>query len=90
MKIKPEHLAHMKQAIDDTLSTHNPNGELVAYYEREEFARANKVGDLQKRFCFDLMYGAGLTHFVCKELYPYLNDNHIYTALKSICPKIEA
>jgi hypothetical protein len=90
MKIKKEHLAHIKQAIDATLATHNPNGELVAYYESEEFVHANKVGDLQKRFCFDLMYGAGLIPFVCSELYPYLDDSHIYTALKSICPKIGA
>ena len=90
MKIKPEHLEHMRQAIDETLATHNPNGELVRFYESGKLPRANKVQDLQKRFCFDVMYGAGLTPFVCRTLYSYLNDDQLYTALKTLCPKVEA
>ena len=31
-----------------------------------------------------LLNGCGLTPFVCKELYKYLNDSHIDTALRKI------
>jgi len=43
---------------------------------------------LQTRFNFDIMYMAGLTKWICDNLYPYANDDHIATALKRICPKV--
>jgi len=88
MKIKKEHYAILKSAITETLETHNKNGELVRAYQKGEFPTSNKVKDLQKRFCFDVLYGSGLNSFVCQTLYEYMNDEHLYTALKSICPKI--
>ena len=88
LKIQQAHYDHMKSTIDETLATHNPNGELVHSYERGDFHNSEKTKDLQKRFCFDLLYGAGLTPWVCKVLYNYLNDDHIYSALKSICPQV--
>ena len=85
MKIKPEHLAVLKEGIDKVLKKY-PN--ITKDYEQGEFARADKVKDLQKRFCFDLMFGAGLNSFVCDTLYTYMNSDHLYTALKVICPKV--
>lgn len=89
MKIKPDHFEHLKKAVSETLAIHNANGELVAAYERGEFHNSDKTQDLQKRFCFDVLYGAGLTKFVCDTLYSYLNDEHIYTALRAICPVVK-
>ena len=86
MKIKAEHLAHIKTEIEKVLAIHNANGELVAAYEKGEFARAEQCKDYQKRFCFDLSYAAGLNKFICDELYSYMDDTHLYTALKSVCP----
>ena len=33
---------------------------------------------------WDALHAAGLTPWVCKELYPYLNDSHIDTALRTL------
>jgi hypothetical protein len=85
MKINPEHYGYMKNEIDNYLKS-NPG--IVNAYETGEFPRSDRVKDLQRRFCFDMSYYAGLTPFVCKVLYQYVNDTHIYTALKRICPKV--
>ncbi len=88
MKIKPAHLEHLRSAINETLARHNANDELVRAYESGEFQNADRVTDLQKRFCFDVLYSAGLSSWVCDELYPYMDDSHIYTALKACCPVV--
>jgi hypothetical protein len=88
MKISSEHYQVLETAINDILAVHNANGELVAAYEAGEFNKSESTKDLQKRFCFDVLYGTGLNSFVCKELYEYLDDTHIYTAIKSICPTV--
>ncbi len=88
MKIKPDHLQFLKVAVDETLAVHNSKGELVVAYERGEFSNSEKTKDLQRRFCFDILFATGLTKWVCKNLYPYLNDEHLYTALKALCPKV--
>ncbi len=85
MKITKEHYDFLNKEINHVLIKY-PN--LVDEYENGHFARADRTKDLQKRFCFDLLYGAGLTKWVCDELYPYMNDDHIYTALKNICPVV--
>lgn len=86
MKIKPEHFEYMKAKIDKVLAKYP---DLPAQYERGDFPRSDKVKDLQKRFCFDVFHGAGLTSWACENIYPYANDNHVYTALKAILPKVE-
>ena len=85
MKIKPEHLTHLQTEINKVLVKY-PN--IVGEYERGQFPRADRVKDLQRRFCFDLSYGAGLNKFICRELSPYMNGDHLYTALKRVCPKV--
>lgn len=85
VKIKPEHREHLRVNIE-ALLTRQP--ELPALYEAGNFIRSEMVKDIQKRFCFDLMYMAGLTPWVCTEIYPYANDDHLYTALKSVCPTV--
>lgn len=89
MKIKQEHFDYMKKEIDIVLEKYNDKGQLVEEYRSGNFPRADKVKDLQKRFCFDLFFGAGLVSWSCNNLCPYLNDDHIYTALKKICPQLE-
>jgi len=67
---------------------------IVEDYEAGKFPRSDKVKDLQKRFCFDVLYFSG-----CKlgdgvgihgdiNLYAYAHNEHLYTALKSFCPKV--
>jgi hypothetical protein len=89
MKMRPDHLDHIKREIDALLFQYNQDNKLVQEYQRGEYPRSEFTKDVQRRFCFDLMYGAGLNQFASDHLYSYLNDDHIYTALKTICPKIE-
>ena len=88
MKIKKEHFDHLQTNINQVLAQYNDQGQLVSEYEQGLFPRSEKTKDLQRRFCFDLLFGAGLNKFVCDELYSYLNDDHIFTALKAIVPKV--
>ena len=87
MKIKKEHLDYMRLEINKTIEKHGIEN-IIKMYREGNFPGADKVQDLQKRLCFDLMYYSGLTNFVCSNIYKYANDEHLYTALKTICPKI--
>jgi hypothetical protein len=89
VKIKHEHFEHIKSEISEVLLKYNNGNKLVEEYRQGLYPRADKTKDVQRRFCFDLLYGAGLSSFVCDNLYQYLNDDHIYTALKLICPQIK-
>ncbi len=50
--------------------------------------RNAQCNDIQKRFCFDILYLTDISIWICDNLYPYLNDDHIYSALRNICPMI--
>jgi hypothetical protein len=71
MKIKPEHFEHMKKAI--LANAHAPT--LPSYLAR---------GLTEKRWRWDLLYAAGLGGWICTNIYPYANDEHIDTALRVI------
>lgn len=74
MKISPEHLEHMEKEINKVRAA-NPDSE--QYYRSQELT--------PKRYRWDCMYAAGLSRWVCDELYPIgVNDTHIDTALRSI------
>lgn len=88
MKITKEHFEHIKSAIETVFKINGGKEKIVEMYETGNFRNAENVKDLQKRFNFDMLYAAGLTNFVCDELYSYLNDDHIATALKKICPPV--
>lgn len=85
MKIQAQHLETMRVAIDKVLAD---NPDCAVNYELGDFYNADKVKDLQRRFCADIGHAAGLTKFYCDTLYSYMNDDHIYTALKSLCPAV--
>jgi hypothetical protein len=89
MKVRKEHIDYMKTAIDAYAIQHGGIVAIAAVYERGEFPLSEKVRDLQKRFCFDIMNSAGLTDFVCDNIYPYADDTHVLTALRSILPTVE-
>ena len=87
MKITKENFTFLKTSIDLVLAKY-PN--VIDEYETGQFSRADRTKDLQRRFCFDLLFGAGVNQWVSLNLYGLndLNDEHIYTALKTICPTI--
>ena len=90
MKFTREHLNILKTGVDKVLEAH-PNA--VVMYSKGEFPRADKAKDLQKRFCFDLFYASGVkigdgigTH---GEIIGEYTDDHLYTALKAVCPTVK-
>ena len=85
MKITQDHFDFLKSEIEKTLAKYP---DLVEEYESGDFPRSDKVQDLQKRFCFDVLYGSGLSRWVSDNLSSYLTDDHIFTALKKICPVV--
>ena len=88
MKMKKEHFEYISQKINAILDDKGRDA-VIAAYESGNFPRSDRVLSLQTRFNLDLFYAAGLTRFACDTLYKYLDDTHIETALKRICPKIE-
>ena len=87
MKIKPEHRDH----IHNTIKAHLDRLDMPAIieaYETGNFPRSNVTSDLQLRFNWDCLHGAGLTPYVCSTIYPYANDDHINTVLKQVCPEL--
>jgi hypothetical protein len=73
MKIKVEHMAHMRSAIELALKAH-PEA-------RDQYKEA---GLSAKRFRWDALNKAGLTPWLCSDVYSYANDSHIDTALRAI------
>ncbi len=82
MKIKERDLAALRSAVcplDTPL--------IRATYARGDFPRAELCKDLDKRYRWDLLHAS---RFPVTNLYSYMNDTHIDTALRSIVPPIES
>lgn len=71
MKIKPEHLEHMRQAL----------AKLDGDFHRSRYQAA---GLSTKRYQWDLLRAARLMPWVCDTLYTYMDDMHIQTALNKL------
>lgn len=75
MKIKPEHYDELLASISPwvaQLQSHRAN------------LAARQVNDIDKRLRWDALYAAKPSRWVCDTLYPYVDDTHIDTALRSI------
>ena len=82
MKITKEHYSHMKQAIAGVWTKEKHNA------HRAFIVNEGKAKDVERRLRFDWMYYAGLTKFICDNIYAYANDEHINTALKNIVSEL--
>lgn len=81
MKIKPDHVQHMREAIADACIR---IGIERLQEHRAALAACENVNDPAMRYRWDLFRAAGLTSFACDTLYAYANDEHIDTALRHI------
>ena len=79
MKIKPEHYQTLKTAATAMIKAH-PN-------VRDSYREA---GYSDKRYRWDLLHASVGSTWVCRELYPYLDDTHIDTALRRILAEVQA
>lgn len=84
MKIKPEHYLEMRLAIEGIAS------KLAAH---REFLLSPKnprpPKDIDMRLRWDAISFAKGDKWICDNLYPYANDDHIDTALRKIMAEIE-
>ena len=81
MKIKPEHYAHIKKAIS-TL----PRDKVLLH--KEALKDDPRVKDQAMRFRWDLFWATRQESKIIHDLYQYLNDTHIDTALRSIVKEL--
>ena len=81
MKITPSHFSYMFSAIQPLSAT------IPA--RREALRNDPRVKDLEKRLRWDLCYAAGLSAWICDNLYSYLDDVHIDTALRAIIKELQ-
>ena len=82
MKIKTEHYKEMLNVLSKVDKD-------AARKHKEALKQDARVKDVEKRLRWDLLYAAKLSPWICDNLYPYLNDSHIDTALKSIINELE-
>ncbi len=57
---------------------------------RESIRHEKSVRDLAMRLRWDLLYIAVPVRWICDNLYPYLDDSHIDTALRAIMGEVQA
>ena len=88
MKIKPEHVKQLQKIVESQVLKRGGMDEVVYAYEHGLFPRSDKTKDLQMRFSFDLTYNRDCMEFISSIIYPYANDDHLFTALKSFLPKL--
>ena len=82
MKIKQEHYNHIKNAIMNCGTTINE--------QRLNILNSGKQPkDFYKRLRWDMSYLANLTPYICANLYSYLDDTHIDTALRAIIKELD-
>lgn len=84
MKIKPEHYAELKSKIASFVDA---NREAVLAH-RKSLKSDGRVRDLDMRFRWDVSHAAGVTPWACEALYPYMNDDHIDTALRHVVAEL--
>lgn len=94
MKMPNDDFTLLKEQLDKYAESLGGWPVLVKKYENGDFSMANTVKDLQKRFCFDILYKVkyGYCPVVRQcilQLYTAgLTDDHIYSALRRICPTV--
>lgn len=80
MKMTLEHYNYLKDCI----------GKLDIHEERLALLNSNRQPkDFDKRLRWDCLYKAVPSKYICDNLYPYLDDTHIDTALRSIFKEIQ-
>ena len=82
MKMKLEHYDFLKDAMQRNAG-HIP--QIHAHIVAE-----GKAKDIEKRLRWDLVYLSGLSHWISDNLYSYLDDTHIDTALRYIMRDLRA
>jgi hypothetical protein len=82
MKMTAEHYDFLKAALShvrrDLVKKHYANLTLEP-----------KVYNVERRLRFDILYSCMRSNMVCDMFYPYLNDDHIDTAVKAALKELK-
>lgn len=81
MKMTKDHYIYIKSAIESKLKS-------LGYTLNDAVKLCREKGLNDIAIGWYLLNGSGLNTFVCEELYLYLNDTHINTALKAIVKSV--
>jgi hypothetical protein len=81
MKVKQEHYDYIKTAIEG-IGLAN----IVAH--REALKDDPRVRDLDMRLRWDCLWSSVPSRWVCDNIYPYANDEHLDTALRRILKEV--
>ena len=82
MKMEAKHYMELKRKIEEYCGTVGINLDSL----RTAYANSG-LSDM--RFRWDLLYAAKLSPWISANLYHYLNDNHIDTALRNILKELD-
>jgi len=83
MKMEWEHYCHLRDAISKVWTQEKHN------LHRQFIVNEGKSKDVERRLRWDWLYYAQMSSWICANLYPYINDNHINTALKRIMADLD-
>jgi len=94
MKMRPTHYGYMKAAIGMSLDGYaaaRTDGDVPAFLAgyRRMIADQGKSKDVDKRVRWDMLYAAKLSGWISDNLYGYMDDTHIDTALRRIMRELE-
>jgi len=87
MKMLANHYSTLRRKIHTELDRNGTSATAVAkrHAENENFAHTkDKKTDPSRSFILAVMWNTVSSQWVCDELYPYLDDRHIETALRNI------
>lgn len=79
LKIKPEHYEILKNAFIDL------GKKMDLPHVKDQYM---KTGHTELRFRWDMFWYIKMSGWVCRELYPYLDDDNIDSALVKIFKEI--
>lgn len=83
MKIQTQHYAELKEMLTPLAEKIKPH--------REYLIKEGKCEDVEKRLRWDITYARRETSaYISSTLYPYMNDDHLDTALRHIVAELEA
>ena len=79
MKMTQEHFQTLKALLEPV-----DTEERRTLYRESRYPRAELTKDVNKRYRWDCLYATGEANSIMSDLYAYLNDEHIDTAMRNL------
>lgn len=84
MKMKQQHYEYIKSKMADCIGKNHYTG--IVNNAKSD----SRVKDLNTRIAWDCLHTCNISAWICDNLYSYLDDNHINTAVKRIVRELYA